>query len=172
VPSAPIAGESSILLPPVENDHLVAPSLPEVLNSLRPLCERSCSYIGQTVAASARATVHMIVKQIAAATAAPICIFILPVLKKVLRRCAISSLLWECPGPDQRNVERTARIADHLNQQIGVKRSQGIRRELHGVVAGRRRRSQRGAAGIVDDDVVARIRPFDICGRTECCRHG
>src|SRR5271166_1325090 len=96
VPSAPIVGESSILLPPVENGHpaLVAPLLAEVLNWLRPLCERSCSYVGQTVVtmiAPASAAAHIIKAQIAAAVVIAIRSLILPLL--ILNDRLVSSSL-------------------------------------------------------------------------------
>src|SRR5580692_4076976 len=73
-----MVGESSILKPPVGRSHFVAPLLPAVLNWLLPLCELSCSYAGQTVAASARAAVNMIETQIATLTDKLIGVFILP----------------------------------------------------------------------------------------------
>jgi hypothetical protein len=62
----------------VGRSHFVTPLLPAVLNWLLPLCERSCSYVGQTVTASARAAVNMIETQIATATAKLVGVFIFP----------------------------------------------------------------------------------------------
>jgi hypothetical protein len=64
------------LSPPVGSSHFMAPLLPEVLYWLLPLCERSCSYAGQTVVASARAAVQMIETQTPTATASLIGVFI------------------------------------------------------------------------------------------------